>query len=134
MKINRTELVEIKAALEAVGGIIRVIRQGEVTPRTYCIADLEYSDELTVNDIFRAVRELNGKTPEDYGAKWPSFRNADNKISNRFNMIKTAFESAGNDLEKLKLACAELGEKMPEILSKEETQKRLDAFHQLKTN
>lgn len=132
MKVNRIELDEIKAALETVGGIIRVVRQNEVTPRTYCIADLEYSNELTVNDIFRAVRELYGKAPEDYGSKWPSFRNAENKISNRFNTIKQAFERAGNDLEKLKLACAELGEVMPVIINKEEVQKRLDAFHQLK--
>lgn len=104
--------------------------------RLYCVSDLQHTNDLTPGQLFNAVRELNGKTKEDYGLKWPIFRKpgtsgdegpiSDEKISGQYKYIRGSFNNANSDLEKLVAVCSQLDEEVPELISTEELKKRIE--------
>lgn len=121
------ELKKLSTTLQDIGGVIRIVKANESSPRTYCLEDLQYTKECTIGEVFRAVREYYGKTVEDYGKLWVRFRNDDNTLNNRYQVLNEKFKKC-NDLEKIQIACLELQEKEIPVLPLEETRKRLAEY------
>ncbi len=126
---------EMSVILKQIGGVILVQKNDE--SRLYCIADLEYVNELSTGQLFNAVRVLNGKTVQDYGDDWPKFRvekgERVGEISEKWKTINEVLKKRSNDLERLKLVFAQLKEEFPEVLDHDKTQERLDLFNDMIT-
>lgn len=124
---------EMSVILKQIGGVILV--QKPDAPRLYCIADLEHVNELTTGQLFTAARVLCGKSIADYGDDWPTFRvekgERAGEISEKWKTINEVLKNRSNDLERLKLVFAQLKEEFPEVLTKEQTQERLDLFNDM---
>ena len=117
--------------LTTIGGVILVQKNTE--NRLYCIEDLAYSTELSIGQIFNAVKVLYGKEPLDYGTLWPKFHDNNGNLSKQYIYIKDAFDKCTNDQEKFFLACDQLQEERPPIIKKEDVQKQLDVLKQIIT-
>lgn len=124
---------EMSVILKQIGGVILV--QKPDAPRLYCIADLEHVNELSTGQLFTAARVLCGKNIADYGDDWPKFRvekgERAGEISEKWKTINEVLKNRSNDLERLKLVFAQLKEEFPEVLTKEQTQTRLDLFNEM---
>lgn len=124
---------EISVILKQIGGVILV--QKPDAPRLYCLADLEHVNELSTGQLFTAARVLCGKSIAEYGDDWPKFRvekgERAGEISEKWKTINEVLKNRSNDLERLKLVFAQLKEEFPEVLTKEQTQTRLDLFNDM---
>lgn len=124
---------EMSVILKQIGGVILV--QKPDAPRLYCIADLEHVNELSTGQLFTAARVLCGKSIAEYGDDWPKFRvdkgERAGEISEKWKTINEVLKNRSNDLERLKLVFAQLKEEFPEVLTKEQTQERLDIFNDM---
>lgn len=118
------ELKALSKSLQEIGGVIRIVKASESSPRLYCIEDLQHTKECTLGEMFRAVREYYGKTPSDYGSKWVKYDAGNN---NRYHIINNELKNK-SDLEKLQSVCRELGEPEIPVLSHSETAKRLAEY------
>lgn len=124
---------ETGLVLKEIGGVILVQTSDE--SRLYCIDDLQYVNELTIGQLFNAVRILNSKSIEDYGDLWPTFRvqsgERKGEISEKFKTISSVLKNRKNDLERLKLVFAQLQEEFPELYEREKAQERLELFNEM---
>lgn len=126
MEIQAKNISEISKILHSINGVIFINKGTE--PRLYCIEDLQYTDELSIGQIFNGLLAYYGKSAEQYGTSFPKYRTASGDISVRFTALKEKIDSCKNDYEKVILASKELGEEAPHIIPLADVQSNLNSY------
>lgn len=113
--------------LKAITGVLLI--DIDQKPQLCCIEEMKSSKFFNIGQMFNAVAVLNNKTPKQYGKLWPSFRDVNGDVSKEWNAIQSVHQSCENDYEFLQAVCKQLQEEVPEVVSKNVVQKRLDEFN-----
>ncbi len=95
--------------LKAIGGVLIIDVKGE--PKLCAMEDLKKS-----------------KFFEDYGLKWPTYRDASGEISNSWKTIQEVHSRSDNDWDFIVAVCEQLNEEVPEVLEKYIVLQNLDSF------
>lgn len=114
--------------MKAIKGV--VVINVDKQPKLYSLEDMQQSQFFGIGQLFNAVADLNGKTPSQYGKLWPKFRDQNDEVSKEWQELSTKHSSRENDYSFLVEICKYLQEEVPEVLPRNEVQKRLDEFNQ----
>ncbi|AFA44716.1 hypothetical protein ACQ27_gp572 [Klebsiella phage K64-1] len=112
--------------LKAIGGVLIIDVKGE--PKLCAMEDLKKSKFFDIGSLFNAIRVLNNKEVEDYGLKWPTYRDASGEISNSWKTIQEVHSRSDNDWDFIVAVCEQLNEEVPEVLEKYIVLQNLDSF------
>lgn len=115
------------AYMKAIKGV--VVINVDKQPKLYSLDDMQHSQFFGIGQLFNAVADLNGKTPSQYGKLWPKFRDQNDEVSKEWQELSAKHNSRESDYSFLVEICKQLQEEVPEILPRNEVQKRLDEFN-----
>lgn len=112
--------------LKAITGVLLIEKDGD--EKLVCIEDLGNSKHFSIGSLFNAIRVLNNKNIDQYGSKWVRCAVGTDNPSNDWLAIVQNHKNADSDLEFLRDVCIQLGEEMPEVVSKPVVQKKIDEY------
>ena len=113
------------AILKSITGVLLIEKNGE--DKLVCIEDLRSSKHFSIGQLFNAIRVLNNKTVQQYGAKWPR-SDVGTECSNDWLALKAAYKNSNSDYEFLIEVCNQLQETVHEVVEREKVLKKLEKF------